>query len=397
MTGLGYLIPLITFPYIVRVVGVETYGRLSFAMATIAYFIVLTDYGFTLSATRDIAANIEDRRKLAEIFSAVLTIKFLLMMLSFLLLTALVLSVGAFREDAALFYISFGVVFGNVLMPIWFFQGVQQMGYITVLDLGAKLLFAGLLFLLVKDPSDYLFVPALTSIGLILSGVAGLVIIKKQFGIGLSLTKVKIIKEQVYGAWHVFTTRIFLNLYTTSNIVLLGLLTNPTVVGQYAIAEKIVGVLSSVFNSANQAVYPHLVTKWKHGTITFYRQIRILTFVTIAASSCVAAIFYCFAGSVVTLISGAYNSTITLLFSILLIRLIFSSLGSLYTNSLIILDKARQFQWIMIWTALLNLLIVVPVIFFKGAIGLAVTSVIITVLNIVVCIATFHHIPGKKD
>jgi PST family polysaccharide transporter len=78
-----YLFPLITFPYIVRTIGVELFGVLSMAMALITFFQIFTDYGFGLSATKEISIHRDNPTRLSEIFSSVLTIQFILMLISF--------------------------------------------------------------------------------------------------------------------------------------------------------------------------------------------------------------------------------------------------------------------------------------------------------------------------
>ena len=114
----NYILPLITIPYLVRVLGPEKFGLVSFAQAFIQYFVFLTDYGFNLSAVRKVSIYREDAKKISQIFSSVFVIKFLLCILSFSILASLVFSVDKFRSDWELYFVTFGMVVGNLLLPI---------------------------------------------------------------------------------------------------------------------------------------------------------------------------------------------------------------------------------------------------------------------------------------
>ena len=99
LQGANYLLPLLTVPYLIRVLGIEYFGLLAFVTAVITYFLVLTDYGFNLSATSKVANNRNDINKVNEIFSSVLTIKLVLVVLGFLLLLVIAAFIPRMQSD----------------------------------------------------------------------------------------------------------------------------------------------------------------------------------------------------------------------------------------------------------------------------------------------------------
>lgn len=99
LQGFNYILPLITFPYLTRVLGPDKYGLITFAMAFISYFQLVTNYGFNLSASREIALNRDNDVKVSKIFSSVMTTKTLLTVLGFLTMSIIVFSFDKFRSD----------------------------------------------------------------------------------------------------------------------------------------------------------------------------------------------------------------------------------------------------------------------------------------------------------
>jgi PST family polysaccharide transporter len=146
----NYILPLITVPYLVRVLGPAKFGLVAFAQALIQYFITFTDYGFQLTATRAISVARDDAGKVSRIFSAVTLTKAVFMLASFAAVSAIVFSVPKFRQDALLYIFAFGMVIGDVLFPVWLFQGLERMKFIAALNLLSRALFVMAIFIFVR-------------------------------------------------------------------------------------------------------------------------------------------------------------------------------------------------------------------------------------------------------
>ena len=131
---ISYVIPLITLPYLARVLSVGNFGLVFFAFAFMQYFIILTDYGFGLSATREIAVNRHNKNNISNIFNSVTCIKALLLLVSFFTLLVSICFIPKLRTDWIVFILSFFMVVVNAIYPVWFFQGMERMKYITFLN-----------------------------------------------------------------------------------------------------------------------------------------------------------------------------------------------------------------------------------------------------------------------
>lgn len=268
----NYLAPLITLPYLFRVLGPSKYGLIEFARAISVYFLMLTDYGFSLSATRAISVHRDDPRKVSEIFSSVLLLKFLLVVLSFITLSLIVFSASRLRAEWPVYFLSFGSVIGMWLFPVWLFQGLERMRHIATLNVTAKLLVIVAIFVFIRDEADYVYVPLLQSAGTIVIGAAGLAVALLSFPVRFQFPALHVLKHEFVDGWHLFISKMATTLYTTTNIVILGWFTNDSFVAYYAAGDKIVRAVQGLQIPLSQAIFPHigkLATQSKEAALAY--------------------------------------------------------------------------------------------------------------------------------
>ena len=252
------LIPLLTAPYLVRVLGVENFGLINFSLSIIMYFHIITNFGFNISIPRKIANYNGDFEKISELFFTVILIKIILMFFSLILLSFLIFLVDVFYINIKLYFVTFGIVLGNVLFPIWFFQGIEKMKYISLINIVVKIIFTFLIFFVVKDTSDFIYVPILNSIGQIMGGIFSLIVVFTKFPIKFMFpTKDRILIE-LKESFEVFISRISNNgsRYFASTII--GLNFGNYVLGFYTIVEKLYYAFLSLPGVISQTIYPYM-------------------------------------------------------------------------------------------------------------------------------------------
>lgn len=382
--GINYILPLLTFPYIVRVVGVEKFGLLSFVSNIILYFIVITDYGFNLTATKQISAHKNNKSKLNEIVSSVYQIKILLAIISLFVLILLILFYPKISREWVVYLFSFGMVIGQVFLPIWFFQGVEKMKFLTILNVISKGLFTISIFLFIKEPTDYLLIPLLTSLGSILAGILSIIIIYKKFGIRFKLQEINVLKEQLKDSWYIFISRVAVLLYTSGNIFFLGIMTSDFQVGLYSISEKIIAALIPISTALTTAFFPYFSRLWLQNKQHYYNVFVNFTKYYIPLLLLASAILFLTAPYLIYIVSGKNISESTQILKILAITALLIPIGAMFTESFVIQDLNKYVTKATVYTSVFNLIIIFPFIHYFGIYGLAFTVLLVQIFQVMI-------------
>jgi PST family polysaccharide transporter len=258
---INLVLPFITLPYLTRVLGVSNYGVVVMVYSIMQFLSVICDYGFNLSATKDISLFRNNISKVNTIFSSVLIIKSGLLTISLLILVILTTYVPAIAANKMAYLMGFGIVIGQTLTPVWLFQGMENMKYITLVNLVSKSLFTILIFVFIKSPENFIFIPLLYSVGFIIAGVLSLVFAYKEFGVSFYFPKSINVIEQFKNSTQYFYSRASVAIYTSSNNFVVGIILGEFYAGIFGVAEKLFTAMTVIYSPLSDAIYPYMVQK----------------------------------------------------------------------------------------------------------------------------------------
>ncbi len=372
----NYLFPLITVPYLTRVIGVYGFGLTAFAQGFIAYFVVVVNYGFGYSATRQVAIARESRATLNRIFSNVLWAKIILGVLAFFLICLFLILSKQYRDQFNLFLSCYSIVIATVISTEWFFQGMEDMKYITVIGLISRLITTLMVFVVIRKESDYVYVPALYGLGIFVSSVVGIGMIWKKYDVAISGFDASGVWTQLKDGWDIFLSMAFISLYTTSNGFLLGLVSTPTQVGYYAAAEKIVTAIRAVWQPVPQALYPYFSRIYTDDPLRGKNLLRYLTITAFAITFALALLGCVTAPIIVHYFLGKAFHASTPIVQIL----VFSTVGIGISNILVLQGllasgNSAAVRNITLGAGILNIVLVWVLGKSLGAIGASISVV----------------------
>jgi len=389
LQGANYLLPLVTLPYLTRVLGPEKFGLIAFAQAFIFYFIVITDYSFNLTASREISINRDQQRKVSEIFCSVILIKSVLMFLTLLFLIILMVMTEKFGEEWIVYSFAFGMVIGHVLFPLWFFQGIEKMRYIAILNILAKSIYTISIFIFIRRVEHYKFVPLLNSFGFITTGVMGIVFAIKKFNVKLLIPSLNMIKINLKEGWHIFVSYLSSTLFTSSNVFLLGLFTNDTYVGYFAAGEKLIRAITHITIPVSNTIFPHVSQLLKKSKKEAFQFLRKIAHLGGSLFLLVSLFTFIFAPMLVTLIFGMDYLESILVLRILTILPVSIFLDNIFGAQILVnLKKTKIILNISIISGFLSimlLIILIPPFKHVGA------SISVLVTQLFIAVTTYYY------
>lgn len=325
------IIPVITIPYITRILGTSEYGVFSIALNWILYFQVLVEFGFGLSGARKVALlKEEDNNKLNQVYNNIISSRILLFIVSFILLNIIALISGFNFRIYISMLILFLMILGTTFQLTWLFQGKQDMKFITIINVISRAISVTLIFIFVKSSSNLYLYCFLYSITLFLSSIISNIIAYKKYNLIFKFAKIKDIKYEINDAKYLFASSAMTKIFSSFGITVLGIISTTSITGIYSAIYKIPYVLTMFFSPVSQAIYPYNSLLFKDNFNKGVKNVKRICIPIFVLFLLLSLVIILFRNIIVDILFGNEYSN----YSIIVIPLVLQFLFAIFNNFL---------------------------------------------------------------
>lgn len=394
----AYLFPLATIPYLTRVLGPTSWGLVAFSLAFGAYISLLVEYGFNLSATRDVSLYREARDRLSDLLAGVLGAKVLLALLAVGATFLVQYLVPIFREHPALLWAGLFAALGQAFSLSWYYQGLERMRTLAVLDISARALATAGIFLFVRSPEDGWKVLALQGLASFSSVAVASVLAHREVPFRFP-TRASSWKTLQMG-WTMFMYNGAVSLYMVGNTLVLGFFAPARFVGYYAGADKFVTASMGLFEPLRQALYPRLSHLVHHDKGKAARLAWIGMLLMSASGVLMGLLIFLLAPLLVRVFLGeAFSPAVPALRVLALLLPLEALCVALHGFWMLPLRMDRPFNAIILGTGLVNLvlaLVLAPAYLHLGVAWAAVGAYLFMTVSSVYVLVRRRSTPGQR-
>lgn len=375
------VLPLITFPYVSRILGSIQYGRYSFSASIVSYFYLFSTYGISNYAVREGARIRDNQKKISNLASDLLVFNIVTAIISYILLGLFVIGNAKIREYSFLIFIQSLCIVFTMLGVDWINIVFEDFFYITVRYIALQIIALILIFYLIKSPADvgkYCLILVTASYG---GNLLNLIYVRKY-------VKIKIKRRINLKHYYVPLSMLFINslatmVYVNSDITMLGFFQSDEAVGIYSFASRIYNVLKHLINSIIIVSVPRLAHICEENkelyTAYVHKIFKLLMFVIFP----IVIIFSVFSDSMIYIAGGKEYISGSESFKILMIALIFALLASVFTNCILIINRLEKYCLIStIISAVVNVELNLHLLSIWGISGAAITTSIAEASNL---------------
>ena len=372
LTG-NYIFPLITFPYISRVLGVSQIGVINFVDSIVNYYVMFSMLGLNILGIREIAKNKINLLQRSKIFSTLLSINFILTIILLAIYLGSVLFVPQFYLHRELFYVGAFKLFFNIFLIEWLYRGLENFQYITLCNLFLRFIYVIALFVWVDDAGDiviyYLITVALTVFTALINSLHAYKYVSFRF------TYISNIRYYIRPYIELGIYLILTSMYTTFNVVYLGLVSTQAEVGYYVTALKLYTIILGVFTAFTNVLMPRMSALLADNDVNKFQSI-IRTSLLIVIAVCVPIICYVLsmASDIILIIAGKGYEGAIILTQIIIFVIAFVGLAQILAIQILIpLKKDNVVLCASFMGALVGIILNIGLVRYMASLGTAMT------------------------
>ena len=250
------LVPILALPYVIKTIGKDNYGLVIFAQSIIAYIIIIINFGLNISAVKLVSENRHDKMRISQIVSSVVCTKFILWLIVALVYAVCITIIPSMRSYWELYSIVFIATLFEIIFPQWYYQGVERMKYITLIRLISVAFYLSTLFVFVRTKDDFLFVPLLQSIGAVISGVFGLMMLFYVEKVKYTLPSVGLIKQTFSDGIPFFFSQFSKTINENIAVTMAGILLGMGDAAILGVSKRIITFAATPGEMLCNALYP---------------------------------------------------------------------------------------------------------------------------------------------
>lgn len=303
LTTANYIFPLITFPYVSRVLGADSIGLCGFIDSIINYFVLFSTMGMNILGIREIAKAKNDKTQLNKVFSSLFLLNTITTLVMLLALVIASLTVPRLYENYDLMIIGGVKLMFHFLLIEWLYKGLENFRYITIRSIIIRILYVVSVLLFVKHKSDYPIYALLSTMMIVCNAIINLNHSRRVVKLSFKNVDLKSYFKPFFmlGIYNLLTS-----MYTTFNVSYLGFVTNDFEVGYYVTATKLYTIIFSIYTAFSGVMLPRMSTLLSDGNMQAFKIYVERSFSFLLFMAVPLAIFSVFnAPGIIRLISGS--------------------------------------------------------------------------------------------
>ncbi len=383
LTSTSVLFPVITFPYVTKVLGPENYGNVNFIDSIIQYFLIISTFGIPIYGIREVSKLKNDKRLLTKIVFELMIIQCVITVISVFFLSIISNFYGSLSNNLGLIRIGCAILLLNIFIWDWLYQGLENYSYITKRSIFSKILIVAFIFLFVKYKNDYEIYYFSFIIGLLLNGFFNVVYFLKNYY--QSFSENLELKKHFKPLFLILAINISVSVYTLLDTIILGFISSKVSVGYYSLSNKLVKIYWTMISAVGMVLIPRfsvLLNEQRFEDVKklMTQSLNIVFIFTIPFSF----FFILFAENIVVIISGSeYHESYKSLMILSPLPLIVGVCNVFGSQFLIPLNKEKYLLYAALIGLCFSLIINFTLIPILADVGAAIATL---VAELIVCI-----------